>query len=650
MQNGVSPGPTPVAAETHAVARDAREAIVLAEGAIVEAIDLGGGAGEDGLALPSGGHNAFGERVVLEPPTDIVARVRRAADRASAGQRVGLIASSAELVAARDGMTVIAANRLGVVFHALETKGAEAALALADLGWGLLFASDVEDSLDLTLVARRAAEDSGTPFLVVHDLATVRRVEPLAELPAHFVEAFVGPAAMRIRRITDPGHPSHAQVSTRAFAERVPFALSSALRELESLTGRKRDLLTRSPVGQGADAASIFVALGALGDVLLGEIPRLRAKGHDVGAVKLTAFRPFPGPRVVRALARALTVTILEHTDEPLAQSNPLTREVKAAFADALTWAPEYPGVGRIPRIHSGVARLALHDIEAHDLDAIMQNMLAGEQGRRFFVLGGDPTHALAVSPRAQPAATSSSASASPVFHMRGVLRDVGAAGAGAELATAVIAKALTLKVRAAIRPLAVEEGGGFAFDLVAASHRPLGVHLASALSLVVFDDMSSLIVGNPVVRLAPGGTLAFPTRSPSAEAVWADMPPYVKAIVFDRAAHVLAWHPARAREGTAADAETERWLSAAAFVGVALAILAQPTAGVGQVDASLVEREVELAVLLLASADVALAERAGAVARRAFEAHVVVPHAIMAGDEASVRLGRKDARAASAS
>jgi pyruvate-ferredoxin/flavodoxin oxidoreductase len=175
----------------------------------------------------------------------------------------------------------------------------------------------------------------------------------------------------------------------------VPFALASAFRDLEALTGRHRDALRRSPPGQGAEAMLMLVGLGRLGARLLAEVPRVRALGHDVGAVTLTAMRPFPGARAVRFLARAHAVTVLEHTDEALAQSNAVTRELKAAFVDALTWAPDYPGIGRVPRVHSGVLRSVTRELEAEDVDAIVRNMLAGDGGRRFFVLGGEPTFGL---------------------------------------------------------------------------------------------------------------------------------------------------------------------------------------------------------------------------------------------------------------
>jgi pyruvate-ferredoxin/flavodoxin oxidoreductase len=125
--------------------------------------------------------------------------------------------------------------------------------------------------------------------------------------------------------------------------------------------------------------------MGVDGDPLLRFVGRLRASAGDVSALKLVVLRPFPGARIVKALSRSLAVTVVEAVDRPLAQSNPLALEIKAAFADALTWAPGYPGVGRIPRILSSVLVGGRRVAEA-DLDAMIENMLSGDRGERIVV------------------------------------------------------------------------------------------------------------------------------------------------------------------------------------------------------------------------------------------------------------------------
>jgi pyruvate-ferredoxin/flavodoxin oxidoreductase len=276
----------------------------------------------------------------------------------------------------------------GVVVHAIAEPGVDGApgsesglapaLTLGDLPWGMLIGSGAADAIDLGLVARRAAEDSGCPFFVVHDGSPARPHEPAGAPSLELVEALLGPR---------PSAPSPSATSDRAFAERAPFALASAMRELDALTARHHDVIQRIPA---ADGALAIVGLGAPGAALLAGVDRQRAAGHELVAVRVVAWRPFPGARLVKALHRALAITVLEGVDRPLASNGPLAVQLKAAFADAITWAPDYPGIGRIPRIVSGVVATR-RELEAGDLDAIVHNLLADERGKRSFLVGTEP-------------------------------------------------------------------------------------------------------------------------------------------------------------------------------------------------------------------------------------------------------------------
>jgi pyruvate-ferredoxin/flavodoxin oxidoreductase len=619
---------------TRAWARDLLGAIALVEGAIVQHVFVA----FPGVDLPP--TNAFGERVVCDRGDDATELARRCADAAAAGERVALVARAVDLAAARGELARIAARRLGVVVHAIADSapgdapaaqvGIAAALALADLPWGMLLGAGVADAADLTLIARRAAEDSGCPFFVVHERAHhAHHVEPLSAPSRELCEAFVGPPRAPVRK----GESIRPADSDRAFAERVPFALASAMRELESLTARHHDVIERVPAG---DAAVALVGAGAVGDSLVADVDRLRAGGHDVAAVRVVAWRPFPGARLVKALCRALAVTVLERGDQPLAQGPALAVQLKAAFADALTWAPDYPGIGRIPRIVSGVVS-PHHEVDSTDLDAAVHNLLADERGKRSFVVGGgDESLALSVPPVSR--------AHGPAFAMRGIATRREVAVAAAELCAAVLMSALGVRTRVAVRGLGEDEGGGVAFDLVAARDRPRGTHAPHAVRVVAIDDAASLTRGNPLGRLAPGGLLAVPSSQRSADALWAEVPPWVKATVFDRGVRVVGWAPGAK--------EDEPWILAAAFVGIALAAAAgdRSLGGGRAIDGAIVAREVGegLRVAVGDSHAAAVADRGAHVAREAFEAHVEVPRATIEREDDGVRLGRRDARVSS--
>jgi pyruvate ferredoxin oxidoreductase alpha subunit len=336
-------------------------------------------------SLEAPADNAFGAAVELEVVAETPSLVGQAAEAAATGERTAIVADARALAGAREQLRGVAGRRLGVVAHVLcdsARVGCADALALDHLGWGILFASGADDVADLTLVAHRAAEDSGIPIMVVHERSSVAM--PLPAISRETITEYLVEPRLQPERVI-PG--ARTSVAPRTVAERLPFALASAMRAIEEATGRRCDAFERAPA---ADASVVLVGLGSIGRELLAHVDRLRAVGDDVAVIELTQLRPFPGARLVKSLARALAVTVLEDVDAPHAQSAPLAMEIKAAFADALTWAPDYPGIGRIPRIHSGVVRGAGEErrVGGHDLDAVIHNVLANERGKRNFTLG----------------------------------------------------------------------------------------------------------------------------------------------------------------------------------------------------------------------------------------------------------------------
>ena len=88
---------------------------------------------------------------------------------------------------------------------------------------------------------------------------------------------------------------------------------------------------------------------------------------HEFSAVSRTADR--------RALKNVKAIAVIERMDNPTAQSNPLTAEIKAAFADALSGAPGYPKIDRVPVIYSGSAGLGSRDIRPGDFVSVIEHL-----------------------------------------------------------------------------------------------------------------------------------------------------------------------------------------------------------------------------------------------------------------------------------
>src|SRR6187455_2497096 len=98
---------------------------------------------------------------------------------ALAGGRVTNFTAGQGLVLMKEVLYVIAGKRLPAVFHvgarALTSQalnihaGHDDVMGVADTGWGVLFARNAQEAADLTAIARRAAEATEIPFLVVQD-------------------------------------------------------------------------------------------------------------------------------------------------------------------------------------------------------------------------------------------------------------------------------------------------------------------------------------------------------------------------------------------------------------------------------------------------------------------------------------------------
>jgi pyruvate-ferredoxin/flavodoxin oxidoreductase len=487
-------------------------------------MELSDAAAAIALAEAAIGSEVLGNDAHAEPTAAAEPLLARARDSAEKGKRVSIVARTEAFAAARSAMRTIAQARLAVVAHAISGHGGEELGALSDLGWGVLCASGPEDSFDLALIARRAAEDAGVPFLVVHAHghadAGAGRAHAMIALPQEKAcQAFVGPAS-RMRARDDAAHPSLAQVGERAFAERVPFALGSAFREYGNVSGRRHDVFDRVPL---AEAPLMLVGMGPVGDALLCATAELRARGYDVGAIHLSTLRPFPGARLVKALARALAVTILEPAEEPMAQGGLLARELKSAFTDALTWAPGFPGIGRIPKLYVGVTGPSF---DVADLAAICDNMLADERGRRTFSFA-DTEHAL-------PRPESSHLGVNGTVSVRWVLDDVPSADAALAMTAAVLASTLGLRAHGIVVPHPGGAGGA-TVDVFASREHARGGMARRGPRLVLATERG-VASSSAVAPLAPGAVLGVLSSSGDPA-----LPDAVRTVVRERRVRAFA-------------------------------------------------------------------------------------------------------------
>ena len=298
---------------------------------------------------------------------------------AVAGGRVTNFTSGQGLVLMKEVLYTISGKRLPVVMNigarALTSQGLNVhaghddVMSVADVGWGMIFARNAQEAGDFCLISRRAAEATQTPFfnvqdgfLTTHTVETVRLPEP------EFMKEYIGSPKEKLINLMDPANPL---MSGRG-AEPGLVHEGQDRPALVLRPHRRRPWKTPStssparPAGKYGyiepyrceDADYILVGMGCYMETAKATVDYLREKkGVKAGCLTVFVFRPFPARQIVDALKNCQAFTVFERMDDPLSTTgNHLTREIKAAFCDAMTGQNGQEKIARVPQIYHGAA------------------------------------------------------------------------------------------------------------------------------------------------------------------------------------------------------------------------------------------------------------------------------------------------------
>ncbi len=227
--------------------------------------------------------------------------------------------------------------------------GHDDVMSVADVGWGMIFARNAQEAGDFCLIARRAAEATQTPFfnvqdgfLTTHTVETVRLPEP------EFMKEYIGDPKEKLVNLMDPANPMMSgvvqnqdsymkgKIAQRWYYDRVEPALEEAF-EVFAPQDRPPVRLRRGLPLRGRRVHPRRHGLlhgDGQGD---GRLPA-QARASRPACLTVFVFRPFPARQIVEALKDCKAFTVFERMDDPLSTTgNHLTREIKAAFCDAVT-------------------------------------------------------------------------------------------------------------------------------------------------------------------------------------------------------------------------------------------------------------------------------------------------------------------------
>ena len=495
------------------------------------------------LAVANGGKNLWNRDLFFLEPESEHSSASACEGFALAGGRVTNFTSGQGLVLMKEVLFTLSGKRLPVVFHigarALSSHslnvhaGHDDVMAVADTGWGMLFARNAQEAQDLGLIARRAAENSRTPFLSIQDgFLTTHTIENVRLAEPELMKAYIGDPRAKLTSYFDPDRPlmtgvvqnqdsyMKGKIAQRYYYDEVPRHLQEAFDEFHRLTGRRYGFVSSYRL---EDAECAIVGLGSVMETAVPAVDWMREHmGWKVGLLHVTSFRPFPGREIVAALKNCRVISVIERMDNPLAGNNPLTGELKAAFADAMAGA----AIEKMPRIYSGVYGLGSRDTRVGDLIAVTQNMVEG--GRLFFAL--NIVHPTALERRHDPDVRPAGA-----FSMRG--HSVG--GYGSVTTNKVIASLVEeifgLHVQAYPKYGSDKKGLPTTYYLTVAAE-PIREHSEiEHVDFVPIHDINAFGVANPLHGLGENGSLFIQSRFGTDDEVWAHIPAAAREIILNK-------------------------------------------------------------------------------------------------------------------
>src|SRR5881409_1082087 len=170
---------------------------------ITSSTTMGGGFN---AAVMNGYKNLWGDTLMFFEPESEHSAATVCEGFAVAGGRVTNFTSGQGPVLMKEVLYTIAGKRLPVVMNigarALTSQGLNVhaghddVMSVADCGWGMIFARNAQETSDMCLIARRAAEASFTPFFSVQDgFLTTHTVEKVLLSEKEFMKEFIGSPA-----------------------------------------------------------------------------------------------------------------------------------------------------------------------------------------------------------------------------------------------------------------------------------------------------------------------------------------------------------------------------------------------------------------------------------------------------------------------
>lgn len=306
------------------------------------------------------------------------------------GVRAATATASNGLALMHEVLGMTAGNRVPIVMPVVN-RGVAApwtlwcehgdSMSARDLGWMQFFCQNVQEVLDLTLLAYRVSEDERVlmPTMVCLDGFFLSHSMQKAEVPAQeLVDEFIGPYKSKNTYLdsTDPmfccdltGADEYTEMryQQKIAMDNAIDVIEEIEKEFEEKFGRKLDIVEGYKT---EDADVVLVALGSMCGTAKYVVNKMREEGKKVGVAKVTVFRPFPVKRIKEVLNGKEIIGVFDRSAGLGGQGGPVWSETAAIMKDSNCDIRHYVG------------GLGGRDVTTDNIEKIFNELLEIKEGK----------------------------------------------------------------------------------------------------------------------------------------------------------------------------------------------------------------------------------------------------------------------------
>ncbi|MFZ2356304.1 MAG: pyruvate ferredoxin oxidoreductase [Candidatus Omnitrophota bacterium] len=253
-------------------------------------------------------------------------------------------------------------------------------VSLRDAGWLQLYAEDIQEAVDLHLIAYRISEDKSMmlPVMVCMDGFILTHGIETVDMPSQEqVDKFLPPYKplykldvdnpMTLGPLIDPDYYMETRYAIQKTQLDAIKLIPKVTSEFSKVFGRNYNGLIEEY--QTKDAERVIVAMGSVCGTIKDVVDESRAKGKKLGLLKITSFRPLPVDAIYNALKNVPKIAVLDKAVS-LGSYAPLVGEIRSVFF----------GKKKAPKLISGfVAGLGGRDITKDSIKEIYRLLTAKE-------------------------------------------------------------------------------------------------------------------------------------------------------------------------------------------------------------------------------------------------------------------------------